>query len=110
MASEKPGIPDLYLKLCAEQAEWSQRTFGSDQERGPLGALRHLELEAREAQENPDDPSEFADCLLLIIDAARRAGIGAEELLQHAHEKLEICKQRKWPSPPPGDQPVQHID
>ena len=35
-----------------QQAEWSRATFGSDTERGPLGPLKHLEKEAKEAQEN----------------------------------------------------------
>ena len=104
-----PNPTDSLLKLATEQAEWSQQTFGTDQERGPLGALMHLEKEAREAQEAPDDPSEYADCLLLIIDAARRAGIDITQLLQHAHDKLEICRQRKWPKPEHPDQPVEHI-
>ena len=34
-----------------EQGEWSQKTFGLDSERGPLGPLKHLEKEAREGQE-----------------------------------------------------------
>lgn len=100
---------DLLLLLAREQAEWSQRTFGTDQERGPLGALMHLEKEAREAQESPDDPTEYADCLLLIIDAARRANIDAVQLLHHAYDKLQICKQRKWPKPTNLDQPIEHI-
>jgi hypothetical protein len=61
--------------LWDRQAEWSQATFGTDAERGPTGPLKHLEHEAREAQAAPDDPSEYADCFLLILDAARRSGM-----------------------------------
>ena len=98
----------MLRKIADEQSEWSQATFGSDQERGPLGALRHLEKEAREAQQCPDDPTEYADCLLLIIDAARRAGFTIDELLRHTWDKLQVCKQREWPTPVP-DQPVEHV-
>ena len=76
-----------------QQAEWSRATFGSDTERGPLGPLKHLEKEAKEAQENAEwvqkNPEKFdgvkqntvelrteiADCLFLTFDAARRAGM-----------------------------------
>ena len=108
-SESQPASADLLLRLAGDQSEWSQKTFGTDQECGPLGALLHLEKEAREAQESPDDPSEYADCLLLIIDAARRAGISVTQLVQHAQAKLEVCRQRKWPKPEHPDQPVEHI-
>lgn len=82
----------LLSDLADEQAEWSQKTFGTDQMRGPIGALRHLEKEAREAQEHPGDAMEYADCFLLILDAARRAGIKPMELMRHAEAKMKINK------------------
>jgi len=94
--------------LAHDQAEWSQKTFGRDDERGPVGALRHLAREAAEAEDSLDDPLEYADCLLLTIDAARRAGFGIEQLLTAAQEKMEINKKRKWPKPV-DDNPVEHI-
>ena len=108
------------------QAEWSQATFGSDTERGPLGALKHLEKEAREAQveakwvqENPekfdglisktqDLRTEIADCLFLTLDAARRSGMTLDDLLDTAFAKLEINKSRKW-NKPTSDNPVEHV-
>lgn len=99
---------DLLHALASTQSEWSQATFGKDSERGPLGALRHLEKEAREAQANPTDPMEYADCFLLILDAARRAGIKPMELMRYALAKMEINKSRQWPKPV-DDQPVEHI-
>lgn len=87
---------------------WSQATFGRDEERGPLGALKHLEREAREAQENPGDPSEYADCLILILDASRRAGIPSKDLILAAQDKMKVNRARKWPKPT-SDEPVEHI-
>lgn len=101
-------LGSLLIRIAVEQAEWSQATFGSDLERGPKGALLHLEKEAREAFDAPEDVSEFADCLLLILDASRRAGFEPTYLLQQTYDKLQICKQRKWPKPD-GDTPVEHI-
>ncbi|HEX8913394.1 MAG TPA: dATP/dGTP pyrophosphohydrolase domain-containing protein [Humisphaera sp.] len=96
-------------RLWARQAEWSQETFGTDAERGPAGALKHLAREAGEALRSPTDKAEYADCLLLVLDAARRAGLAAGELLDAAAVKLEVNRQREWPPPAAGDEPVEHV-
>ncbi|HEY1190448.1 MAG TPA: dATP/dGTP pyrophosphohydrolase domain-containing protein [Gemmata sp.] len=95
-------------ELAADQAEWSQLTFGLDIERGPVGALKHLEKEAREAAANPTDVSEYADCLLLILDAARRAGLSPLKLIQAAQAKMVVNKSRTWPQTV-GDVPTEHV-
>lgn len=94
--------------LAYDQARWSQATFGRDSERGPIGPLRHLEKEAREAQANPTDPLEYADCLLLILDASRRAGISPLQLIRAATAKMLVNKGRTWPTPD-ADGPVEHV-
>ncbi len=76
--------------------------------RGPIGALKHLAKEAKEAAESPHDKVEYADCLLLILDASRRAGIGLTELIETAWDKLQVNKTRKWPMPT-SDEPVEHV-
>lgn len=103
-----------------EHAEWSQATFGTDQERGPLGALKHLEKEAREAQGevavveltkgyNNKLHEEIADCLFLTFDAARRAGMTLDTLLETAFAKLEKNRRRVWQKPTTGDEPIEHV-
>lgn len=106
--------------LADNHAYWSQATFGKDGERGPQeGALRHLAKEAVEALEawealctpasNPDKVRmELADCLLLLLDASRRAGLSPMGLIQAGLEKLKINQSRKWPSPIDG-QPCEHV-
>lgn len=94
--------------LAVVQSTWSQATFGTDAERGPLGALRHLEKESREAQDKPGDAEELADCFLLILDAARRSGIGPLQLIEAAQRKMDINRTRQWPKPV-DDQPVEHV-
>lgn len=114
--------------LYYDHAEWSQETFGSDEERGPLGALKHLEREASEAQfaykefarSAADEDTvaaneakrvfheELADCLLLLLDASRRAGLGLIELIEEGQKKMEINKTRHW-SKPEGDEPAEHV-
>lgn len=98
--------------LVEDQSDWSQKTFGSDAERGPLGVVRHLEKEAREAQAAIDSQDAFreemADCLLLVLDAARRGKIKVMQLIKAAQAKMKINKSRTWPKPT-SDEPVEHV-
>ena len=87
---------------------WSQKTFGTDEERGPKGCLEHLKLEAQEAIESPKDIKELADCFILIMDATRRSGFVWEELLMATDLKLEEVKNRVYLRTPEGI-PCQHI-
>lgn len=105
-----------------EHAKWSRVTFGSDQERGPIGPLKHLIKEAKEALEaaeylnyNEDTKEsgrvilyeELADCQFLVFDAARRAGMSYSDLISECFIKLEKNKARKW-NKPEKDKPVEH--
>lgn len=102
-------LGELLRTLAADQSEWSQATFGTDAERGPIGTLKHLEKEAREAMNAPHDAEEYADCLLLVLDASRRAGMTVADLLRSAHAKMRINKLRKWPKNPDPTRPTEHI-
>ena len=121
--------------LCEIQAEWSQKVFGLDGNRSPIGALRHLAKEAVEAEEayvlSAGHPKaqrredwngafvgpleehaklkeELADCFLLILDASRRSGVKPMQLLEAALDKMKVNTSRKWPKPQ-DDQPVEHL-
>jgi hypothetical protein len=65
------------------QSKWSQATFGTDAERGPLGALKHLRKEIEEVKANPGDIEERADLVFLALDASRRAG--------YSYDAIELC-------------------
>lgn len=100
-----------FRDLVRSQSAWSQDTFGSDAECGPMACLKHLEKEAIECQQAVGTDKlkeELADCLLLILDASRRGGITHFQLLSEAIKKLEINKSRTW-SKPTGDAPAEHI-
>lgn len=119
----------LFTDLCDGHADWSQKTFGSDQERGPEGPLKHLVKEANEALEalyeladfvdiedhvaataaEADFREELADCLLLILDASRRAKMSGPQLLQAAMKKLEKNRGRKWGAAS-ATEPVEHVE
>lgn len=96
------------VDLWDDISDWSQETFGKDTDRGPIGALKHLQLEAAEAITSPT-PDEMADCLILVFDAARRSGLTLETLIQAATAKQIINKGRTWPKPVDQDTPVLHI-
>jgi hypothetical protein len=93
--------------LAADHAAWSQATFGSDAVRDWTGPLAHLGKELREIEAQPMDREEWADALLLLLDASRRAGFSAQGLLLAAEYKLSINKNRDWQKPN-ADGSVEH--
>jgi ParB family chromosome partitioning protein len=101
-------IGEALLSLADDQSAWSQATFGDDIERGPIGPLKHLEKEAREAQENPTDRMEYADCLILLLDASRRAGMTPMCLVRAAQKKMIVNRGRQW-GKPVADEAVEHV-
>lgn len=103
-------VPNIEL-LAKEQSEWSQKTFGTDEQKGPIGALKHIIKEAQEAIENPDGVEEYADLLLLVLDASRRAEHDVRALIRAAIDKLSILKTRQYPpfDPAKVDEAVEHV-
>lgn len=105
-------IGQAFWDLFKDQAEWSQKTFGTDKVKGPVGSLKHLQLEAKEAEDADDWHSrtvEIADCFLLTLDAARRHGLKPMGLLQAAIDKMAENKLREWPKEFGGDAPIEHV-
>ncbi len=94
--------------LSFDIAEWSQKTFGSDKERGPVGSLKHLAKEVQECLADPTDLMEWADILILFLDGSRRAGFTPMQVIEAAHEKMRTNRARVWPKPS-SDEPVEHL-
>ena len=117
--TDQIDFADKFCDLIRDHAEWSQATFGADDVRGPLGPLRHLEKEAREAQlavqsaEGVDRfmkiREELAECFLLLLDAARRAKVKPTQLVECAMAKLTLNKMREWPSQPLAGEAIEHV-
>ncbi|MEX0732868.1 MAG: dATP/dGTP pyrophosphohydrolase domain-containing protein [Aquisalimonadaceae bacterium] len=84
-------------RLQDEQGKWSDATFGV--KRDPRPALHHLRKEVREVIRKPFDTVEYADCLMLLLDAYRKVGGSADELVQVAFAKLDINREREWGDP-----------
>lgn len=114
------------LALADDQSEWSQKTFGTDHERGPVGAWRHLQKEAGETIEawetmrallESDDPSsvvqadkvaeEQGDMLLLWLDGCRRSGLTPSDVIQAAQAKMAVNRTRVYKRTPDGV-PAEH--
>ena len=93
-------------RLQDEIGEWADETFGPKS--SPRPALLHLQKEVQEVLDNPDDKVEYADCLMILLDAYRNAGGTADELVAIAFNKLEVNKQREW-GPPDENGVCEHV-
>ncbi len=102
-------MSDRIQKFWDALAEWSQATFGSDIERGPVGPLKHLAKEVQECLSDPYDLVEKADCLFLIFDAVRRSGCTLDQLMDAAEAKLLVNRKRRWGKPRQDGEPIEHI-
>lgn len=98
-------------ELARDQAAWSHETFGPASARGPVGPLKHLAKEAAEAADRPDDISEYADILILLLDATWRRGLVPEDIVGAALAKMAENRAREWPpfDPSKADEPVEHV-
>ncbi len=99
-----------------ETTQWQEATFGSRDQRGPIGTLRHLRKEVdeviQELEKDNGTPSdlheELADILFLLADSANRCGLNHVDLMKAAWAKLAKNQARSWPKPVDG-QPCEHI-
>lgn len=93
-------------QLQDEIAIWSDSTFGAS--RPENIPLHHLAKEIQELITSPNDSMEYADCLILLLDAYRMTGGQADDLIETCYEKLEINRKRKWGTPDENGV-VEHI-
>lgn len=100
MARQKNTIMQVNLpaliEFLEERRKFSHKTFGTPEVRDCMGPLTHLKKEVKELHENPNDPMEWADCFLLLVDAADRKGMTFDNLVAVSRNKLEINKARNW--------------
>lgn len=109
--------------LTQSHQQWSENTFGTIEQRGPVGALNHIKKEAVEAIEEYESSGpelildnkryrvELADILLCFNDVIWRSGFTFQEIIEAAQEKLYINMEREWPAigSVPPDESVHHI-
>lgn len=84
-------------QLQDDIAIWSDATFGAG--RPAEIPLHHLAKEIVELIAAPDDRMEYADCLILLLDAYRMSGGSADDLIEACYEKHEINRKRSWGTP-----------
>lgn len=115
-------------KLMDKVSKWSDSTFGKLQRTD--GIINHLKKEVVELSEAvaeyekvrgddsvgigefgrkfEDSNMEFADCFMLLIDAAHHHGLTARQLIHLTNKKLKINKKRNWGKPDENGV-VEHI-
>lgn len=91
------------------QKAWSEETFGPGKRLG--GVLAHIRKELEEVEAAPDDISEWADLLVLVLDGATRQGFTGYEILLAYHEKMSVNMLREWPDWRDfgEDEPIEHV-
>lgn len=99
-------MTDRWQKLQEDIAEFTDRTFGDS---NPRAKALHLMREAQEAADDPSDIVEWADCMILLLDGACKAGFDTSDLYDAVLRKMEINKTRKW-GKPDADGVTRHID
>jgi NTP pyrophosphatase (non-canonical NTP hydrolase) len=99
--------------LMDDIKNWSDATVGDSQRTIPI--LYHLIKEVPELIESIEKEEtvrttlfEFADCFMLLLDAASHHGYKADDILLAMSDKLEINKKRKWGEPDENGV-VEHI-
>lgn len=83
-------------KLMDETGAFVDTIFPNRPLSAPLGKLKE---EVQELCDSPQDDMEYADVLLVLLDAYRTKGGDANQLMNYAYGKLAINKNRKWGKP-----------
>ena len=93
--------PATVLELQDEVAAFAEKAFGPDREDA---AWKKLFEEIGETLKNPDDPSEWADVFIILLDLATMRGV---DVATATRAKLDIIKDRVWVQTPTGT--FQHV-
>jgi hypothetical protein len=99
-------IEEKLQKLQDEITTWADSTFGGN--RKPKSVIAHLAKEVMELYDDPTDLSEYADVLILTLNAAKLAGYDVNLLVLGIEAKMIINKQRKW-GKPDNNGVIEHI-
>lgn len=90
---EQPGF-DLIAHLHRQRA-FSEKAFGPGSRL--KGVLDHIRRELAEVEAAPNDPSEWADLILLALDGAWRSGLDPEQVAAAIEAKQTKNEGRTWP-------------
>ena len=93
--------PATVLELQSEVAAFAEKAFGPDREDA---AWKKLFEEIGETLKNPDDPSEWADVFIILLDLATLHGVDVDSATR---AKIEVIKNRVWVQTSTGT--FQHV-
>ena len=84
---------DRWQQLQDDIGIFTEKTFP---DATPRSKALHMAEEAIEAANDPQDILEWADCMILLLDAARKAGYSTSDIYDGVLRKMEINKTRTW--------------
>lgn len=88
-----------------KQKSWSQRVFGDGKR--TVGITEHIKSEIEEIRENPSDPIEWVDIIILALDGFWRCGGNIYHIEQYLTKKQEVNFLRQYDKRP-ENQPSFH--
>lgn len=97
---------DRWLTLQNDIGVFTEKTFPSST---AVSKAKHLSAEALEAAADPSDVLEWADCMILLLDGARKAGFSVDDIHAAVIRKMDINKRRNWGAPD-TDGVCRHIE
>lgn len=100
--------PHGWQAFLLAYSRWSDETFEGNDGSGARAHLMRELVEVAEAHTDEERLVEYADCVMLIFDAARRDGFDADAVLRAAWAKLAINRDRVWGERQP-DGSVEHV-
>lgn len=83
-------------EMQKKQYKWSRETFG---ESSLESNIDHLRDELIEVIETPENIEEWADVMLLYMNALSFAGHTMDDVLEAVHKKYEKNNKREWGKP-----------
>lgn len=89
-------MTDKWQDLQNDIGAFTDKTFGKST---PQAKLHHLAEEVQELLAEPEDHMEWADCFILLLDAANKAGLSMDDVYEAIEAKMEINKSRTWGEP-----------
>lgn len=99
------AMTEPWQEIQDKIGRFTDETFGGSTVESKMA---HLREEIQEVIDAPEDKMEWADCMILLLDAARRAGLSMDDLHQAIEDKLAINMKRKWGAPD-KDGVVRHV-
>jgi hypothetical protein len=102
------NVPNTELQRLQDRiAEFQEANFPTQT---LDGKLTHLVREANELRGTPEDVMEWADVLILLLGAAHKRCLTAQDLINAARIKLRINEQRQWPAEPDAEGVYHHLE